>query len=33
MGTHEYLMENCNEYKELFMMQAEKYIKRSDEKK
>ncbi len=29
MGNHDCLMESCSEYRELFMLQAEKYIKRN----
>lgn len=31
IGNHDYLMNHCNEYKELFMMQARKYFKRGNE--
>ena len=31
VGNHDYLLNNCNEYKELFMLQARKYLKRGNE--
>ena len=31
VGNHDYLLNNCKEYKELFMLQARKYLKRGNE--